>query len=288
MTAFARVQPRSPHTGRSSALPGERGPSDRANPVRFPPYFVYDILHTNNGRTMFPWLSTASPDRIQELRDTSMSKLVRDDVLARILRGELSPGERINEPDVSSRLQVSRVPVREALRELESSGLVVARKHSGVFVRQLDSTEVRDLYEMRALLDGFAGAKSAALPQKARFALADHLDASIGRMNDAANAGDVQAYYAENLHFHWEIVESAGNQTLQDSYRDVVQKLHLARLKNLSQDFGIRISIAEHVDIATTLRAGQVAATQRKLSDHVGDAHTRLTQGLKDPPSAPR
>ena len=233
---------------------------------------------------MFPWLSTVSPDRIQELRETSLSKLVRDDVLACILRGELKPGERINEPDVSSRLQVSRVPVREALRELESSGLVVARKHSGVFVRQLDATEVRDLYEMRALLDGFAGAKSAALPQKARFALADRLDASIRRMNKAANAGDVQAYYAENLRFHWEIVESAGNQPLQDNYRDVVQKLHLARLKNLSQDFGIRISIAEHVDIAATLRAGQVAATQRKLGDHVGDAHSRLTQGLKTPP----
>jgi DNA-binding GntR family transcriptional regulator len=229
---------------------------------------------------MLPWLSPAPADRIQELRQTSLAKLVRDDVLARILRGELRPGERINEPDVSSRLQVSRVPVREALRELESSGLIVARKHMGVFVRQLDANEVRDLYEMRALLDGFAGAKVAALPDERRHAVVGELEASIRRMNEAADADDVQSYYAENLRFHWCIVDAAGNQPMQDSYRGVVQKLHLARLKNLSRDFGIRISIAEHGEIASSLRAADVTAAQSLLGRHVSDAFRRLQQGV--------
>src|SRR5215213_5129741 len=114
------------------------------------------------------------------VRATSLGKLVRDDVLGMILRGEIKAGERINEPDIAARLNVSRVPVREALRELESSGLVEARKHSGVFVRKLGADEVRGLYELRALLDGFAGRRAAELPDTHRARLADALDASIG------------------------------------------------------------------------------------------------------------
>ena len=69
-------------------------------------------------------------------------------------------------------------------------------------------------------------------------------------MNAAVAAHDVQRYYRENLRFHWAIVEAAGNQALADTYRGVVQKLHLSRLKNLSQDMGMRASIAEHATIA--------------------------------------
>src|SRR5688572_7345594 len=98
--------------------------------------------------THLPWLTESPAGHLHTVRDISLSKLVRDDMLALILKGVLVPGQRINEPDVASRLQVSRVPVREALRELESSGLVISRKHAGVFVRQLDATEVRDLYQM--------------------------------------------------------------------------------------------------------------------------------------------
>ncbi|UUZ74068.1 winged helix-turn-helix domain-containing protein [Polaromonas sp. P1(28)-8] len=80
---------------------------------------------------MLPWFTESSADRFNDVRDTSLAKLVRDDMLALILKGVLAPGQRINEPDVASRLQVSRVPVREALRELESSGLVVSAQTLG-------------------------------------------------------------------------------------------------------------------------------------------------------------
>src|SRR5262249_47509709 len=137
---------------------------------------------------MLPWDSPSEPDQAlaATVRSTSLGKLVRDDVLGMILRGEIKAGERINEPDVASRLGVSRVPVREALRELESSGLVEARKHSGVFVRKLGAEEVRSLYELRAVLDGFAGRRAAQLPPEQRTQLADALEVSVGRMEDAA------------------------------------------------------------------------------------------------------
>lgn len=214
--------------------------------------------------------------RLNDIRDTSLSKLVRDDIQSLILKGVLLPGQRINEPDVASRLEVSRVPVREALRELESSGLVVSRKHSGVFVRQLTAVEVHDLYQLRGLLDGFAGRSAAHLPAKNHQSLLTVLDASVQTMQQAIAQGVVQHYYLENLHFHWAIVESAGNQQLSNTYRDIVQKLHLSRLKNLSQDTGMNASIAEHINIVQSIRDADAQRCESLMSHHVGDAYQRM------------
>lgn len=227
---------------------------------------------------MLPWTAgtDADPALAATVRATSLGKLVRDDVLGMILRGEIKAGERINEPDVAARLGVSRVPVREALRELESSGLVEARKHSGVFVRRLGAGEVRDLYELRALFDGFAGRRVAALPAPARADLAQALEASVGRMEDAVHARNVSAYYSENLRFHWLIVEAAGNAALAESYRNLIQKLHLSRLTNLSHGLGMHTSVAEHREIAAALAAGDAGCCEALSAAHVQRAHQRL------------
>lgn len=225
---------------------------------------------------MFPWLTENSAEQLQSVRTTSLAKLVRDDVLAAILNGTLVPGQRINEPDVAGRLNVSRVPVREALRELESSGVVVSRKHSGVFVRQLGMEEVRDLYQLRALLDGFAGRNAAKLPKPARDALVKVLDGATRNMKEALQGADAQHYYAENLRFHWAIVEAAGNVQMTEVYRGIVQKLHISRLKNLSGNSGRKASIAEHETIVQSLRKGDGVQTEVLMARHVDDALVRL------------
>ena len=225
---------------------------------------------------MLPWLTESSVDRFNDVRDTSLAKLVRDDMLALILKGVFAPGQRINEPDVASRLGVSRVPVREALRELESSGLVVARKHSGVFVRELEAAEIRDLYQVRGLLDGFAGRQATGLPLTRKTALLAVLDAAAEAMKDAASLQEVQRYYGENLRFHWALIEACDNRTLAETYRGVVQKLHLSRLKNLARDIGMQASIAEHVQIVEALRQCDPVRCESLMSHHVGDAYQRL------------
>ncbi|HEX4944085.1 MAG TPA: FCD domain-containing protein [Usitatibacteraceae bacterium] len=231
---------------------------------------------------MFPWNHDRPPSPLAALRDVSLSKVVREDILGLILRGDIAPGSRINEPDVAERLGVSRVPVREALRELESTGLVVSRKNVGVFVREFAPREVADLYELRAVLDGHAGTRAAALAEAPRRALSRILDAATAAMRKAARRGDVPAYYAENLRFHWAIVEAAGNEKLSDTYRGIVQQLHLWRLRNLAQPVGMAASVAEHEAIAKAIRDADPAGAGRLLADHVGAARQRLEQHLSE------
>ena len=262
-----------PSPYRPDALGNSRCPSQ--------PDLVYDIdfdIFNQTHRRMLPWLAENSPEQPPSTHATSLAKRVRDDVLASILHGRLTPGQRINEPDVAGRLNVSRVPVREALRELESSGVVVSRKHSGVFVRQLGMVEVRDLYTLRALLDGFAGRTAARLPKKERDPLVKFLVSTTTNMKDALKNADANLYYAENLRFHWAIVEAAGNAQMAEIYRGIVQKLHISRLKNLSGNSGRKASIAEHQTIVRALRQGDFAQTELLMARHVDDALVRLEE----------
>jgi DNA-binding GntR family transcriptional regulator len=88
----------------------------------------------------FPWISEAQS---HEEPVPSMAQRVREQVVRMIMAGEIKSGQRISEPDIAKRLGVSRVPVREALRSLDLSGLVTTRINAGVFVRQLSPREMR-------------------------------------------------------------------------------------------------------------------------------------------------
>lgn len=223
-----------------------------------------------------------TPEAFSHLKNTSLGKLVRDHLLTQIMAGALQPGQPLREPDLVEQLQVSRVPVREALRELESMGLVVSRKHSGVYIRELTTQEVHDLYQFRALMDSHAGRIVTQLPQAQQTELIDKLLACTTAMDDAIETGNTQVYYNANLQFHWLFIEYAGNQEIAKSYREVIQKLHLARVKNLSSKEHRVQSNAEHKQIVRALidshaSIGGTARCAELLSHHVINAHERLS-----------
>jgi DNA-binding GntR family transcriptional regulator len=223
----------------------------------------------------FPGVESPVVD-LSHIRDVSMGELIKQEVLAAILRGELKPGDRINEPDVALRLGVSRVPVREALKALESTGLVISKKHSGVFVRSIEEREVTELYQLRASMDALAGRllvqRLAQMPKaKQGIALLAELDNSIRNMEQMHG----QAYYHENLKFHWLIVEGSANKSAADIYQQVVQKLHVARLGNLASEQSRLESIKEHQRILKAIRDGDELQVSQVMQAHVELARAR-------------
>jgi|SRR5690625_2097203 len=81
---------------------------------------------------------------------------VYDSLRNGIIRGDLFPGEKINEQEISDRLGVSRTPVREAIRQLEREGLVRVQHYRGAFVVKLGVQEIKDIFETREALEGMA------------------------------------------------------------------------------------------------------------------------------------
>ncbi len=231
---------------------------------------------------MNTFTQTTSSTDFTAIKNMSLGTLIRDRLLTMIMSGELVPGQQLKEPEIVEEFQVSRIPVREAFRQLETMGLVVSRKNCGVNVRELTDKEVDDLYAFRSLLDGFAGQQICMRPQHERKALAKKLSALCDQMDQLIELDDKKAYYSTNLEFHWCFIAALGNAEIEKSYREIIQKLHLARFKNLKSVEHRRKSNEEHKLIARALLDSdspkdlqQCAALQ---SEHVSRALGRLRE----------
>jgi DNA-binding GntR family transcriptional regulator len=226
---------------------------------------------------VMPWASDSTQARSPSLSpEVPLAHRVKDTLLASILSGEFAPGDRITEPEVAERLKVSRVPVREALRELETAGLLESRKHIGVFVRTLSTKETADLYVLRSLLEAHTCRVAA---ERSDPALIVRLMSLINQMEDASTLGDLSNYYNGNLAFHWAIVAACGNAQITQTYQGIVQKLHMARLTNLSSSAGMKHSQREHRAILLAIRGEQALEANDLAAKHVLDASDRFTKG---------
>lgn len=228
-------------------------------------------------------IQKTSGEEFAEIKNTTLGTLVRDRLLSKILRGDLLPGQALREPEIVEELQVSRVPVREALRQLESMGLVVAKKNCGVSVRVLTEGEVSDLYAFRALLDEFAGQQICARPLEERVEWGARLERLCDAMDVAITQDDIDAYYQLNLEFHWCFIEATENAEIEKTYREIIQKLHLARFKNLKNLEHRKASNDEHRLIAHAVRTAtsnkELKAGSQLLGQHVRQALARLRAG---------
>lgn len=137
---------------------------------------------------------------------------VRDALRSRIGAGELRPGDRLFEQDLAAEYGVSRVPVREAIRMLQSEGLVdVLPRRRGVFVRSLDRRQVEELFDVREALECLAARLAAQRPAGEGV---ERLGEFAAQARSAHQQSDVDSMAAANTRFHDELVALSGNELL--------------------------------------------------------------------------
>ncbi len=217
------------------------------------------------------------------VRSSSLPMLAQREIERMILSGELAVGSKLNEAGVAEMLGVSRGPVREAFRALEAAGLVRLEKNRGVFVRQVGLAEADEIYELRAVLDEFAGRRAS--EQAGALDVAD-LRSRVDRMEHAVEAGDLDAYHQANLAFHDRVIELAGNAKLAALYRRLVNELSLYRRATLEAEGNPSVSLREHRAIVDCIASGQAAAAGRLLRDHVLASRERMHRKTGSPPAA--
>ena len=123
--------------------------------------------------------------------------------------GAIAQGQRIMEVDLANQLQVSRVPVREALKILQAQGIVVSRPHYGVRVARYDEEKIVQIYEVRCNLEKIA-IRDACKRRHAMPALLAKLDAIVGKMESALRRNDFIGVSKADLEFHHEICRASG------------------------------------------------------------------------------
>ena len=197
-----------------------------------------------------------------------------------IYGGEIQPGERLNEAALALRMGTSRGPIREAIRMLTGQGLVTAVPNRGVFVREISVREMLEIYELRALIFGFAAERACDhLDEPHRAQLEELLD----QMDAACEAGKGTAYYELNLGFHTLILELSGNQRAHQAYDDHVKALHLFRRSFFNSPGNMRRSNAEHRAIYEAIAKGEAKRARALAERHVLSGRERLLARLERP-----
>jgi DNA-binding GntR family transcriptional regulator len=190
-----------------------------------------------------------------------------------IYAGEFKAGDRLNEAALAVRMGTSRGPIREAIRILAGSGLVTAVMNRGVFVRQLSMREMLEIYDLRALVFGFAAERAA---ETVTDADRRKFEALLEGMDAASQANDSDRYYNLNLQFHELILQLSNSQRAHQLYDGYVKELHLFRRQNFNTPGNMRRSNVEHRRIYEAIAKGANAKARAQAEEHIKAGRQRL------------
>jgi DNA-binding GntR family transcriptional regulator len=200
--------------------------------------------------------------REAESTAASLVQALEDDILGSALK----PGDRLDEQALAKRFNVSRTPVREALRHLASSGLVEIRRNQGATVRTLTTTELIEMFQVMAELEGLC----------ARLCARRMTDSELAQMrsqnevcDERALAGDHDGFFAANNVFHDTIYSGSQNVYLQAESRKLRNRLNVYRRHITFQPRRMTRTVAEHWKIVESIEAGEEDAAHRFMREHV-------------------
>lgn len=162
--------------------------------------------------------------RITRLRKSTFRQHIAERLRAAILAGELAPGTALVETTLATQFDVSRGPLREALRELIEEGLLVAVPYTGTHVITLSVDDIQEIYSMRIVLERFAF-EQAWERRDARFA--DELHRRHARLTAAIEADDDARSIQAELDLHGLIYEASGHRMLQRTWQGLCGRLQL-------------------------------------------------------------
>ncbi|GAB4303413.1 MAG: GntR family transcriptional regulator [Desulfuromonadia bacterium] len=163
-----------------------------------------------------------------------------------ILTGELKPGARVSEPDLAARFGISRTPIREAFRQLESEGYLTVIPRKGAVVATFSPKDIEEFYEIKSILEGYAARK--ATPHLTPRDL-ERLRSINARLGDIAATGDVNLFFKAHNEFHELFIRACGNEKLADMIRGLVGRFKRLRTASLSMPGRMEISVTEHAKI---------------------------------------
>jgi DNA-binding GntR family transcriptional regulator len=211
--------------------------------------------------------------------DLPSKTIVAAEIRSRITTGRLALGARISDKSLATELDVSRTPVREALVQLQSEGLVVMRPQSGTFVFDLAIEELRDICATRAILE--AGAIRLAAETAGSTDAMARLGLLVGRAAIALDDGDLALCDELDCQFHEGIVAAGGNGYLIRAYSGISDRLRALRHRLPREKERMARAIAQHRHIIDLWAAGRLDQATTEISSHVLNV-ARLLTAIRD------
>lgn len=200
------------------------------------------------------------------LRPASLHEEVAARLRTMVFEQQLKPGDWIDELKLAGDWQISRTPLREALKVLASEGLVTLVPRQGCKVTELSEDDADELFPVMALLEGRCAYEAV---RKAKPADVKALRRLHEVLEKHAAAHDVDGYYRANHEFHTKVQALADNRWLDRATNDLRKFLRLLRGRQLNWPGRIDDSINEHRVLIAAIEQGDAARAERLMHDHL-------------------
>jgi DNA-binding GntR family transcriptional regulator len=169
-----------------------------------------------------------------------------------ILHGYFEPGEKLDQDRIAQELEVSRTPVREAMRRLESEGFVEVRPHYGAFIAKVSQQDIREVYEIRRLLEAEVVRQVTSLIPETVF---DELDGSLAETQAEFEAGDSAKHFESDVYFHETLADFVENRLLKEVLDGLTNRISVVRcFAQLQPGDHLVESLKEHRAILEAMR----------------------------------
>jgi DNA-binding GntR family transcriptional regulator len=200
--------------------------------------------------------------------ETSVAERVADEIKDEIREGRLAPGTRLTEAQIGKQFGASRGPIREALRRLDSEGILTFEKNRGVSVRKLTRDDFVNLLEVREALEAVAARLLATNPRSER--TVSELAKLFNKMQTAVKRGDVEQYNLSlYVMFHSQLVESSNNPVLIEHWHRLHLDVFRSQFRPLVDLHLVQIAHREHADLVAALQARDAKKAEQAVRQHI-------------------
>ncbi len=201
-----------------------------------------------------------------------------------IIEGKIKPCEKLVEMDLCQQFGISRSPLRECFRILESEGLIVIYPRKGTFVRELTSKDIEDVFPVRSSLESLAA--KLAVPNIGRKEIGIFNDL-INKMEEALRNKDIRSFLRLNFTFHSVFIKASNNQILEKTLKNLGKGLwqRIAFLYYQSPP-GLDFSNNMHKEIVKVFQRKDVYSVQRLVEEHIEHAKNQLLSSFNQNGSA--
>ena len=190
------------------------------------------------------------PKQLIEKHPTLREKIL-ENIREAIISGSLKAGCKVSEPELAERFGISRTPIREAFRQLESEGYLTVIPRRGAVVSEFNLKEVEDFYAIKSILEGYAARRAC---ERLTDKELDRLESINTRLSELADNNDGKGFFKLHDEFHAIFINASDNEKLKEMIYSLIIRFQRLRHMSLSVPGRMKISVREHERILEAFR----------------------------------
>lgn len=211
-------------------------------------------------------------------RPLTLRERIVDFIKDAIVSGRLKPGERVPEQEIAENFGISRTPIREAFRQLESEGFITVTPRKGAVVSPITDRDVSEFYDIKSLLEGYAARTACAKLTPKEIKRLETLNAQMER---CAEKNDVKGFFRLDHQFHGTFLKACGNDKLCALIYGLIQQFERFRITAMSLPGRMRDSVRQHGEIIEAFRSGDIERVESLVKANAERGRDTLVEELR-------